>query len=349
MNILRRLLLGIVLIALASGVLLWTDPGSGRTRGKPRIAILQHASTPVLDEGVRGMIDGLADKGYRDGDTASIRRFNAEGDITTANSIAQEIVNGPYDLVLTSSTPSMQALANANRSGRVIQVFGLVADPYSTGVGLKRDDPMHHPRHLVGLGVLVPVAETIRIARKLNPDLKRIGMVWNPGEANSLATMEIARKVCKEDGLELLEANAENTSGVADACESLVTRGAQVIIVGGDNTVSAAIDVLVSTAKKRGIPVISSLPGKPDRGTLLDLGTDFYEAGKLSGQLAGDILDGAEPKTIPIRDAADLVRHLIYINENALSGLKERWRIPKDVAEKADVVVDQRGVHRKGK
>ena len=169
-DIVRRLSLGTVLIGLASAILLWTDSGGvTRSDGKRRVAILQHASTLVLDDGVRGMIDGLAEKGWRDGDTVSLRRFNAEGDASTSNSIAQEIVNGPYDLVITSSTPSMQAVATANRSGRVIQVFGLVADPFAAGVGLSRDKPAEHPKHLVGLGIRVPIDYAIRTARKLNP------------------------------------------------------------------------------------------------------------------------------------------------------------------------------------
>ena len=127
----------------------------------------------MLDDGVRGMIDGLAEKGWRKGDTLYLRPFNAENDGTTANSIAQEIVNGGgYDMVLTSSTPSLQVVATANRAGRVMQVFTLVADPFSAGVGLVRDNPAEHPKKLVGLGIRVPIDEVIRTARKLNPNLK---------------------------------------------------------------------------------------------------------------------------------------------------------------------------------
>ena len=55
----RRLALGLALIVIASAVLLLSDRGQ-RTRTSAahilRIAIVQHASTPVLDEGVRGMV-----------------------------------------------------------------------------------------------------------------------------------------------------------------------------------------------------------------------------------------------------------------------------------------------------
>src|SRR5438105_3774941 len=129
---LKRLSLGLTLIASASGVLLLMDlhRRAGGAQRLPEIAILQHASVPVLDDGVRGMIDGLAAMGYRDGATAAISRYNAEGDAATANAIAREITDGHFDLVMTSSTSSLQAVANANKGGRTIHVFGIVADPF---------------------------------------------------------------------------------------------------------------------------------------------------------------------------------------------------------------------------
>jgi hypothetical protein len=145
---LKRLSLGLTLIAAASALLLAMDMHrrAGGAQRLPQIAILQHASVPALDDGVRGMIAGLEAKGFSDGVKAVIAKYNAEGDAATASAIAREITDGRYNLVLTSSTPSLQAVANANKDGRTIHVFGIVADPYVAGVGLDRDHPLAHPR-----------------------------------------------------------------------------------------------------------------------------------------------------------------------------------------------------------
>ena len=160
---LKRLALGFTFIALAAGVLLLSDlnqrkTGAGRM---PHIAVLQHASTALLDEAVQGMLDALADAGYRNGQNIVISRFNAENDLPTDNAIAKEVTDGKFDLVLTSSTLSMQAVANANKAGKAIHVFGAVADPFSAGIGLNRDNPMEHPRHLTGIGTFMPVAAIV--------------------------------------------------------------------------------------------------------------------------------------------------------------------------------------------
>ena len=133
----RRAGPSLVLLVGGSALLLVTDR-AGSARSVPAIGVLQQTSSIVLEDAVRGMIAGLAECGWKDGETCTIRRYNAEGDVVQANAIAREIAGGPFDLGLTSSTPSMQALANANTGGRIKHVFAAVADPFSAGVGLDR-------------------------------------------------------------------------------------------------------------------------------------------------------------------------------------------------------------------
>src|SRR4029077_2083438 len=118
------------------------------------------------DAGVQGVIQGLAEQGYRDGETLAITTYNAHGDLATGNAIARQVTTGEFEMVITSRTPSMQAVANANRDGRVMHVFTLVADPFSAGVGLDREHPLKHPARLVGQGSFLPVAESFAIARR---------------------------------------------------------------------------------------------------------------------------------------------------------------------------------------
>ncbi|PYV51835.1 MAG: hypothetical protein DMG98_25310 [Acidobacteria bacterium] len=342
--VVKRLLLGLVLIVSASVALLLSDLGrrTAVARSMPHIGLLQHASTMLLDEGTRGAIDGLAEKGFVDGKTIVINKFNAQGDISVGSSIAKEMVNSRYDLLLTMSTLSLQAVANANRNGKIVQVFGLVADPVVAGVGISRSDPLDHPRNLVGIGSFLPVQDAFRIAREMFPDLKRVGVAWNPAEANSRAFVEKARGVCQGWGIQLLEANVENSNSVLEAEDALVARGAEALWIGGDVTVSVAADSVVLVGRRAHIPVFSITPGKPDRGTLFDYGADFYQIGKQTGELASRILRGADPTQIPVTNEIPI--HFI-VNTTALKDLRQQWRIPDDILRRANVVVDEAGIH----
>jgi putative ABC transport system substrate-binding protein len=347
--VLRRLGLGLGLIALASAILLLTDVEQRRASASAvlRVAILQHANTPVLDDGIVGTLAGLAERGYREGEKLKIDRFNAQGEMPTGIAIARQITSGGYDLVITSSTPSMQAVANSNTDGRVRHVFTLVADPFVAGIGLDRADPLKHPPYLVGHGIFPPVERAFQIARQLLPALQRIGMVWNPSEANSRAFVTRAREVAKEMNLTLLEANADNAPAVGEALRSLYVRSAQALFIGGDNTVIAAIGSVIASCRRRGLPAFTILPGAPDRGTLFDVGPDFHQVGYLGGLLAADVLAGADITKMPIRDVQDQVPPFLSVNKSVLKELKDPWRIPDDVLAAADVVVDETGVKRR--
>jgi ABC-type uncharacterized transport system substrate-binding protein len=221
-------------------------------------------------------------------------------------------------------------------------VFGLVADPVVAGVGISRNNPLDHPRNLVGIGSFLPVQDAFRIAREMFPKLKRVGVAWNPAEANSRAFVEKAREVCQAWSIELLEANVENSNSVLEAEDSLVARGAEALWIGGDVTVSVAADSVVLVGRRAHIPVFSITPGKPDRGTLFDYGADFYQIGKQTGELASRILRGSDPTQIPVRNEIPI--HFV-VNTTALKGLKQQWRIPDDILRRANVVVDETGIH----
>jgi ABC-type uncharacterized transport system substrate-binding protein len=345
---LKRLALGLSLIALASGVLLLSDRDRRKTapHAFPQIAVLQHASQAVADEGVQGMLDGLAETGFVPGKTITIKRFNAENDLPTANAIAKEITEGDFSLVLTATTLSLQAVAKANQAGRIKHVFGLVTDPFGAGVGISRENPLNHPKHLVGYGTFQPVEKSFRLAKQFLPTLTTVGVVWNPAESNSEASTRQARSISRELGITLLETNVDNSSGVFEAANSLVSRGVEALWVGGDVTVIVAFDALAEAAKKGRIPVFTNIPPLAERGALFDLGADYHEVGRLAGVLAGDVLHGADPAAIPVKN---VVPERLVINQQTLDGLRETWHIPEDVVRSADELVDRTGVHKQSR
>ena len=285
----RRLSLGIGLIILVSGILLVSDWNRGNTAKHkiPRVAVFQFSSRPLLDEGVAGVIEGLKARGFIQGQTIRIEEFNSQNDLPTANSIARAIEDGGYDLAITVSTPCLQAMASANRAGKVTHVFGLVTDPFIAGVGLNRDRPLEHPRYMVGIGTFQPVRDALLYAKRSYPALRRVGTVWNPAEACSEACMRVARSTCKEMGVELLEAQVESSTAVGEATSSLLARGVEAIFIGGDNTVEMAMNTIVKLANEGRIPVIGCAPGHADVGALIGLGADYVEVGRAEGRVGG--------------------------------------------------------------
>src|SRR5262249_8215355 len=152
-------------------------PGAADQTKVFHVAIVQHASQPAIDGGLDGVMAALKARGYEDGGRLSVRRYNAEGDIATANTIAKDVTSGGNDLIISLTTSSLQTVANANKmAARTYHVFGLVTDPYVSGVGINRTNHLDHPPYLTGFGSLQPVANCFRLARKLRPQLKTVGL-----------------------------------------------------------------------------------------------------------------------------------------------------------------------------
>ncbi len=321
----KHLWLGLALIAVASGVLLLSDldrrRDSGRQTERPRLAILQWTSTDLLDHTVAGIVEGLRGQGFENGRTAAIRFFNAGGDIAAANLMAKETTGGAYDMVLTASTLSLQTVAAANRDRKVPHVFGAVTDPYHAGVGITGPEPDQHPPHLAGVGTFQPVDSAIRIAREMNPGLSRLGTVWNPAEDNSSACVEIARGTCQSLGITLVEANAGNTSEVAEAVRSLLSRNVEAIWIGGDTVAMAAIRTILGTAEQGKIPVFSNDPSDAGRGALFGLGASYLQVGRQVGDIGGRILRGANPGAFGV---SNMVPEMLALNETVAKGM-DQW------------------------
>ncbi len=342
--LLKRLSLGLLLIGGTSAILLLSDVERRTTdSSQVKVAILQYATSPLMDAGVKGMREALNDS-FSKPETLTLQIYNAYGDMPTANAIASEITSGQFDLILTSSTPAMQAVANANRLGKTTHVFGLVADPFGAGVGINRENPLDHPAHLVGIGSFIPVRPAFELAREMFPNLKTVGEVWNPAESNSEAFTREARRITADLGIELLEATVDNSAGVFEAASSLVSRGVEAIWMGGDNTVASAADSVLAAARAGHIPVFSILTGNAEKGALFESGADFYEIGRQTGELAARILEGADPATIPVVNS---VPAQLVINRTALSGLRDPWRPTREALDRAHSVIDESGIHTK--
>ncbi len=340
-HILRRLALGFVLIAASAALLLISDWDRGRrpvAANLPRVAIFEYSSQAILDEGVRGMLDALRDHGFVAGRTMQLQRFNAENDLPTANSMAKELTGGRFDYVFAVSTNCLQTVAKANREGRVKHVFGVVADPVGAGVGINPKDPFDHPKNMVGIGSLAPLEDLLVIIKRMNPQLKRIGLPWNPSQSNSESYTRMARAAAPQLGIDLLEGTVDSTPAVGEVVASLVGRGVEAILTTGDLTVALAIDAAVAEASKGGVPVFSTLPDTASRGVLLALGGDFYEIGRETGDLAARVLRNEDINLMPIQYS--MPKKLI-INRRVMPKLRSTWVFPTDVLAKATDVTGE--------
>lgn len=158
----------------------------------------------------------------------------------------------------------------------------------------------------------------------MDPDLKKVGTVWCTSEVCSEACVRLARKKCKELGIELVEMGIETTTQILEGATSLTSRGVEALWLGGDNVVESGIDQLISAATKAKIPLFTNNPYNVHGNALFGLGANYKEVGKIAGSLAADILHGKPTSEIGIEN---VVPNYLKLNNEALKNMKKKWDI----------------------
>ena len=351
-QVLKRLILSLALLLAAALTLLLSDLGSrqGARAGaagaaaKLQVAVVKHASNRLLDDVESGVLARLVEAQLKEGARFEVRRFNAEGDFGTANAIGKQVTDGSFKMVVTISTLSLQSVANANRDGRTIHVFGAVTDPVGTGVGIQKMNSTNKPPWMAGIGTFQPVEQIFREAKRMCPDLKVVGTIWNPSEHNSEACVGKAREVCATLGIQLLEANVDQSKDVREAAQSLVARGIQAFWTGVDVTVLNATAAQCEVAAKARVAVFSNTSGHVHEGSLFDLGANYFEVGQQAAGLASAILNGLNPAAVVI---TNFMPERVMLNRQTLKRLGGAWRFPDDLAARAEVIIGEDGTTEK--
>jgi ABC-type uncharacterized transport system substrate-binding protein len=343
-TVIKKLATILILLVLASGIILGVDQWQRKKKAStvhrlPVVGFVQNNSMPVVDQGIDGLIAGLENAGYIKDVHYVFEPKNALGDSGTLQQIAAGLANGDSDLVVTFTTPAVQTFAAANKQTQKKHVFALVTDPWAVGIGLTKESPVQ-PAYMTGVGTMQPVHGMFELARKLNPNFKKVGLVWNTAELNSEINTKIGRTVAKEMGFELIEANAAGTSEVGTAVEAVLTRGAEFVWISGDTTAIAGTEVIVGAARKYGVPVISNIPGLEAKGVLACVGANYNMVGRRAGEMAAAVLQGKTPGSIPVES---FIPEMLTFNVKGADKLKDRWTVPPDLKEKASLYIADEG------
>ncbi|MEW6665256.1 MAG: ABC transporter substrate binding protein [Thermodesulfobacteriota bacterium] len=262
-----------------------------------RLAFFTFSDSDPLMETAEGIMDELRESGILEKHGIRVDRMSAQNEFSIAQGIVQDIVHKGYDYIITISTLALQATANGNK--RIPHVFGAVTDPYRMGIARNPED---HIPNITGVATLQPVEATIQAMRELFPRARRIGMVWNPGEACSEACTYKARDAAKRYGFELLESNVSSTGEVLDAVRALVKNGIDVFFTSGDNTVILAYQSIAEVLRESRIPYFTNTPSDVEKGAFVSIGADYYEVGRETARHARLVIEGKDPKAIPIKD-----------------------------------------------
>ncbi|WP_112462260.1 ABC transporter substrate-binding protein [Vibrio variabilis] len=315
----------IIVTAALTGVALLSSASIMAKTAK--VAVSQIVEHPALDATRQGLVDGLKEKGYEQGKNLEFDYKTAQGNPAIAVQIARQYVGERPDVLVGIATPTAQALVSATRDIPV--VFTAVTDP----VGAKLVKKLEQPgKNVTGLSDLSPVDQHVELIQEIMPNVKSIGVVYNPGEANAVSLMKLLKESTDKRGIELVEATALKSADVQTATQAISAKS-DIIYALIDNTVASAIEGMIVSANQAKTPVFGAATSYVERGAVASLGFDYYQIGVQTADYVAQILEGTEPGKIDVKVAkgSDLVI-------NATAAKKLGLTIPQTVMDRATSV-----------
>ncbi|EEW06277.1 ABC transporter substrate-binding protein [Vibrio mimicus] len=268
-----------------------------------KVAVSQIVEHPALDATRQGLLDGLKAKGYEEGKNLEFDYKTAQGNPAIAVQIARQFVGENPDVLVGIATPTAQALVSATKTIPI--VFTAVTDP----VGAKLVKQLEQPgKNVTGLSDLSPIEQHVELIKEILPNVKSIGVVYNPGEANAVSLMELLKLSAAKHGIKLVEATALKSADVQSATQAIAEKS-DVIYALIDNTVASAIEGMIVAANQAKTPVFGAATSYVDRGAIASLGFDYYQIGVQTADYVAAILEGKEAGTLDVQVAkgSDLV------------------------------------------
>lgn len=272
--------------------------------GAQSVAVTSIVEHPALDSLKDGVKAALEKAGFTEEKGLKWQFQTAQGNTAIAAQIARKFVGDKPDVIVAIATPSAQAVVAATKTIPV--VYAAVTDPVEAQLV-----PSFEPSgtNVTGISDMLELTRQIELIKQVVPAAKTVGMVYNPGEANSAVVVRQMRELLPDYGMTLAEVSAPRTVDVGAAARSLIGR-VDVIYTSTDNNVVSAYEALVKVGNDAQIPLVASDPDSVKRGAIAALGINYYDLGVQAGAMAVEILKGAKPGEMPSQMGDKLELHL---------------------------------------
>lgn len=294
---------------------------------KKKVGIIQLIQHDALDQANKGFIDGLAEKGYKDGENIEIEQQNASGKQDTAQQIAGQFVSAKKDLIFAIATPTAQACYNATKDIPI--VFSAVTNPVNDGLA---KDWKSSDCNTTGTSDMANIDEQLALLKEVLPNAKTLGVVYTTSETNSVNQVNELELLAAKYNLKIKKIGVANINEINQVLSNAMG-DIDVLYAPTDNNVAASYELVAQIALKANKPVIGAEPAVVEKGGLLSKGIDYYELGKMAGYKAAEILDGKNPQDIEIETMKELA---ITVNTDVAKKLG--ITIPQNILDSAKKV-----------
>ena len=237
----------------------------------------------VEHEAINAVVEGIKDELKGRGVKYDIETCQA--DPALAYQIATKFVNDKTDVIVAvGTTPAQCAFGFAKlgkpkaKLGQAKLVFSSVTEP--TGIAKSFANC-----NTTGVSNFVSLKPQLELFKKLQPKLKKLGIIYNSGESNSISIIKKLEKECAVQGITLVKQSIQQSADIPQAITKLKTN-VDAVFITNDNTALSGIPCIVQACDKVKIPAA--------------LGPNQYEIGRQTGRIIKRIQNGENINEISV-------------------------------------------------
>ena len=261
-----------------------------------KVGVVQLVQHEALDAATKGFTDALKEAL---GDKVEVVEKNASGDSNNCSTIVNGFISDKVDLIMANATPALQAAASATST---IPILGTSVTDYATALEIA-DWTGTVGGNISGPSDLAPLDKQAAMLQELFPNAKKVGMLFCSSEPNSKYQVDEVTKLLSAAGITCTEYTFTDSNDVSSVTQKACD-DSDVLYIPTDNTAASNTEAIANVVLAAGTPVIAGEAGICRGCGVATLSIDYYELGKITGQMAAKILTGeADISTMPVEFA----------------------------------------------
>jgi putative ABC transport system substrate-binding protein len=264
-----------------------------------KVGVIQFMSHASLDNCYEGIEQALTASGM---DIKIDRQIGSSNSaVSDCDTFARNMVAADYDVIIAIATPAAASAFAATNGTDIPVIFCAVSDP----VIAKLVDSLEVPGDLcTGTADVLDLEKQVTLIQTLQPDVKSIGVLYTSSEANSISNLERFKEICGNKGLSVIAEAVQNASDIPAAAEK-VASSVDCINNFTDNNVVENLEIVLTAADKYEIPVYGSEVEQVEKGCVASATIDYIAVGYASGEMAIQVLNGADASTMAVKEIKD--------------------------------------------
>jgi putative tryptophan/tyrosine transport system substrate-binding protein len=265
---------------------------------------------------------GLEEIGLLDGKNIKIKYRTARLDQDYFGVVAEFIAVG-VDIIVAANAPATVAAARSTQ--KIPIVMAAVNDPVGLGAVMSLDSPGTNVTGTTGYAPQL-IAERLKIAQQLVPDLDNIGFLFNGNNPNNGAQLQRAQQDAAMLGMRVVGLDIRKPEDVAQRFADASQSGVRALLNGVDSFVNSQRSEIARLAAEKRLPVVYTDYEYVSAGGLISLGPGHQEGYYGAAKYVDAILKGAKPADLPVRGPTQFT---FSVSKSALEKLG--MTLPEDV------------------